>query len=329
MNALKRCDHTAAWAALQGHFEAHGRDLDLREAFARDAGRFAALSLRGARGLCRPVEEPDRHRHAALPARPGARMRPGGAARRHAARRDRSTPPKAAPCCTPRCARRAAQGPFSDEVHGVLDAMLAYAETVRARRSGITDIVNIGIGGSDLGPQMVVPALRRLWRSRPALHFVSNVDGHDIAPLLRGCDARDTLFIVASKTFTTQETMANAHGGDAPGSWRRAAPTSRATSPPPPPTWRRRRPSASAPPSASGTGWAAATRCGARSGCRSRWPSAPTTSAPCWPARTRWTGTSPRRRWSATCPCCWACSTSGTAISTASRAAAWRPTTRA
>jgi glucose-6-phosphate isomerase len=100
-------------------------------------------------------------------------------------------------------------GPFSDEVHAVLDAMLAYAEQVRADTE-ITDIVNIGIGGSDLGPQMVVPALDAFCARGQRLHFVSNVDGHDITPVLRDLDARRTLFIVASKTFTTQETMANA-----------------------------------------------------------------------------------------------------------------------
>jgi glucose-6-phosphate isomerase len=91
----------------------------------------------------------------------------------------------------------------------VLDAMLAYAEQVRAD-DAITDIVNIGIGGSDLGPQMVVPALDAFAHRGKRLHFVSNVDGHDIAPVLRGLDPHHTLFIVASKTFTTQETMANA-----------------------------------------------------------------------------------------------------------------------
>jgi glucose-6-phosphate isomerase len=103
------------------------------------------------------------------------------------------------------------EGPHSDEVHGVLDRMLALAEQVRdTARSGITDVVNIGIGGSDLGPAMVVPALDAYAHRGLRLHFVSNVDGHDIVPVLRGLDPARTLFIVASKTFTTQETMANA-----------------------------------------------------------------------------------------------------------------------
>jgi len=91
--------------------------------------------------------------------------------------------------------------------------MLAYAEQVRATlgsEGAITDIVNIGIGGSDLGPQMVVPALDAWCHPGLRLHFVSNIDGHDITPVLRRLDPRRTLFIIASKTFTTQETMANA-----------------------------------------------------------------------------------------------------------------------
>jgi len=108
------------------------------------------------------------------------------------------------------------QGPFSDDVHGVLDRLLDFAEQVRdTAASGITDVVNIGIGGSDLGPQMVVPALDAFTHPGLAMHFVSNVDGHDITPVLRRPEAETTLFIIASKTFTTQETMANAGGGAA------------------------------------------------------------------------------------------------------------------
>jgi glucose-6-phosphate isomerase len=77
-------------------------------------------------------------------------------------------------------------------------------------KSGIRHVVNIGIGGSDLGPQMVVPALDAFVHPQIDFHFVSNVDGHDIAPVLRKLRPQETLFIVASKTFTTQETMANA-----------------------------------------------------------------------------------------------------------------------
>jgi len=74
----------------------------------------------------------------------------------------------------------------------------------------ITDIVNIGIGGSDLGPVMVTEALRPYWKEGIDLHFVSNIDGTHIAEALKRCRPESTLFIVASKTFTTQETIVNA-----------------------------------------------------------------------------------------------------------------------
>ena len=101
------------------------------------------------------------------------------------------------------------------EVGAVLDAMAAYADSVRSGRAKgatgkrITDVVNIGIGGSDLGPQMAVLALAP-FHDGPRVHFVSNVDGAHIADTLKALDPETTLFIVASKTFTTVETMTNA-----------------------------------------------------------------------------------------------------------------------
>jgi glucose-6-phosphate isomerase len=79
----------------------------------------------------------------------------------------------------------------------------------------ITDVVNIGIGGSDLGPVMVTEALAPYARSGPRVHFVSNVDGTHLAEVLRRVDPETTLFLVASKTFTTQETLANARSARA------------------------------------------------------------------------------------------------------------------
>jgi glucose-6-phosphate isomerase len=87
--------------------------------------------------------------------------------------------------------------------------MLAYAEQIRADAQ-ITDIVNIGIGGSDLGPLMAVLALDSFATTGKKLHFVSNVDGHELAAVLKNLKAENTLFLVASKTFTTIETMTNA-----------------------------------------------------------------------------------------------------------------------
>jgi glucose-6-phosphate isomerase len=103
------------------------------------------------------------------------------------------------------------------DVHAVLERMQAFTESVRSGQwrgytgKPITDIVNIGIGGSDLGPEMVCRALRAYAHPRLKLHFVANVDGHDLDAALHAIDPETTLFIVASKTFTTAETMMNAH----------------------------------------------------------------------------------------------------------------------
>ena len=81
--------------------------------------------------------------------------------------------------------------------------------------AAITDVVNIGIGGSDLGPVMVCEALKAHALPNLRAHFVSNVDGAHITEVLRHCTPATTLFIVASKTFTTQETITNANSAKA------------------------------------------------------------------------------------------------------------------
>ena len=107
------------------------------------------------------------------------------------------------------------------EVIRVRDGMLAFAEDVRTGRrtaangGRFTDVVNLGIGGSDLGPAMAVDALTPYAREGPRLHFVSNVDGAHLDETLRVVPPATTLFVVASKTFTTQETMANARSARA------------------------------------------------------------------------------------------------------------------
>ncbi|AIY42472.1 Glucose-6-phosphate isomerase [Collimonas arenae] len=105
----------------------------------------------------------------------------------------------------------------SADVHAVLQRIKTFAGALRSGAwlgySGkpITDIVNIGIGGSDLGPKMVCQALRPYQQAGLHLHFVSNVDGDDMDAVLQQVDPRTTLFVIASKTFTTAETMMNAH----------------------------------------------------------------------------------------------------------------------
>ncbi len=210
MTEFPRCDRSPTWAALQSHFQQSGRAFDVRQAFAADPGRFAAWSLQAPEVFAdlsknridaRTLElllqlaqdvKLESQREALFNGDPINATE--GRAVLHTALR--------AP---------AGQGPFSDEVQASLDRMLAFADRVRdPAASGITDVVHIGIGGSDLGPAMVVQALQSYVPAGLKLHFVSNVDGHDLAPVLRGLDPRRTQFIVASKTFTTQETLANA-----------------------------------------------------------------------------------------------------------------------
>lgn len=102
------------------------------------------------------------------------------------------------------------------EVNAVLNKMQAFCERVISGEwkgytgKAITDVINIGIGGSDLGPYMVTEALRP-YKNHLTMHFVSNVDGTHIAETLKKVNPETTLILVASKTFTTQETMTNAH----------------------------------------------------------------------------------------------------------------------
>ena len=102
-------------------------------------------------------------------------------------------------------------------VHGVLDRMARFCRRVRDGRwkghtgKPICNIINIGIGGSDLGPVMAYEALTHYSRRDMVFRFVSNVDATDFAEAVQGLDPAETLFIIASKTFTTLETMTNAH----------------------------------------------------------------------------------------------------------------------
>jgi glucose-6-phosphate isomerase len=103
------------------------------------------------------------------------------------------------------------------DIHAVLTQMKDFADQIYYGKwlgytgRPITALVNIGIGGSDLGPVMVTEALKPFQNPKLAIHFVSNVDGTHIAETLKKVDPETTLFFIASKTFTTQETMTNAH----------------------------------------------------------------------------------------------------------------------
>ncbi len=103
------------------------------------------------------------------------------------------------------------------QVNRVLEKMRRFSEAIRSGEwkgfsgQAMTDVVNIGIGGSDLGPKMVSQALTSYSRPGLSVHYVSNVDGTDLVETLKSLNPETTLFLVASKTFTTQETMTNAH----------------------------------------------------------------------------------------------------------------------
>lgn len=215
MSLFPRCDSSPHWAALHQHFQHTGAAFDVRQAFAAEPERFQRWSLQAPEvfadlsknridaktlelllGLAADVHL-EAQREALFNGDPINHTE--GRAVLHTALR--------AP---------AGQAPFSDEVQASLDRMLAFADSVRDQAiSGITDVVHIGIGGSDLGPAMVVQALQAYVPATLKLHFVSNVDGHDLAPVLRGLNPATTQFIIASKTFTTQETLANAQAAKA------------------------------------------------------------------------------------------------------------------
>jgi glucose-6-phosphate isomerase len=207
-----RCDQTPTWAALQTHFYTAGRSFDLRDAFAADPTRFDALSLQAphifadlSKNLLDRTTQDlllalaaecavEKHRDAMFAGEPI------NTTEQRAVMHWLLRSPQGAP---------GLQAPYA-EVMSTRDAMLAYADAVRADDS-ITDIVNIGIGGSDLGPQMAVLALQGFAQPGKRFHFVSNVDGHELAAVLAQVRPHSTLFLIASKTFTTIETMTNAH----------------------------------------------------------------------------------------------------------------------
>ncbi|CAN7581934.1 glucose-6-phosphate isomerase [Polaromonas sp. LjRoot131] len=206
-----RCDRTPAWAALQDCFDTRGKSFDLRQAFAADAGRFAHFSQDA------PHVFADLSKNL-IDAGSETLLLELAAQCRLEQHRDAMFAGELINGTEQRAVmhfllRSPAVGGMSGDlarVHETLDAMLAYAEQLRAD-TAITDIVNIGIGGSDLGPQMAVLALAEFAIPGKRFHFVSNVDGGELDGVLQGLKPESTLFLVASKTFTTTETMTNAH----------------------------------------------------------------------------------------------------------------------
>ena len=212
---------TAAWQALQKHFD-EMKDVTIADLFAKDADRFNKFSatfddlmlvdfsknriteetLAKLQDLAKETELAD----AIKSMFSGEKInRTEDRAVLHVALRNRSNTPIIVD-----------GKDVMPEVNAVLEKMKAFSEAIISGSwkgytgKAITDVVNIGIGGSDLGPFMVTEALRP-YKNHLNMHFVSNVDGTHIAEVLKNVNPETTLFLVASKTFTTQETMTNAH----------------------------------------------------------------------------------------------------------------------
>ncbi|EFM6142644.1 glucose-6-phosphate isomerase [Escherichia coli] len=212
---------TAAWQALQKHFD-EMKDVTIADLFAKDGDRFSKLSATFDDQMLvdysknRITEETlaklqDLAKECDLAGAiksmfSGEKInRTENRAVLHVALRNRSNTPILVD-----------GKDVMPEVNAVLEKMKTFSEAIISGEwkgytgKAITDVVNIGIGGSDLGPYMVTEALRP-YKNHLNMHFVSNVDGTHIAEVLKKVNPETTLFLVASKTFTTQETMTNAH----------------------------------------------------------------------------------------------------------------------
>ena len=210
-----RCDRTATWRGLQNLFATGGQTFDLRRAFADDEGRFEAFSQSAPHVFAdlskNLIDRPTQQLLFTLARQCGLEQHRDAM---FAGTAINNTEQRAVLHWLLRSPAASADGPDAlagerAQVHTVLGAMLAYAQSVRAD-DAITDIVNIGIGGSDLGPQMAVLALDAFVLPGKRFHFVSNVDGHELDAVLQHLKPSSTLFLIASKTFTTIETMTNA-----------------------------------------------------------------------------------------------------------------------
>jgi glucose-6-phosphate isomerase len=212
---------TAAFQALQSHYDDKARNFQLRELFEQQPSRFSKYSLDAA-GLFLDYSK-NRLDETTMQLLFDLARERGVEPQRDAmfsGRKINATEQRAVLHTALRAPRNATlmldgQDVIHD-VHAVLDRIELFTGRVRAGKwlghtgKPITDIVNIGIGGSYLGPKMACQALRSFSSARMAMHFVSNVDGHDLDALLQRINPETALFIIASKTFTTMETMMNA-----------------------------------------------------------------------------------------------------------------------
>ena len=220
MNSVAGAAAAAAWQALSAHY-GQIKDLHLRKLFADDPGRAQRLTVEGA-GLFLDYSK-NRITDETVRLLLQLAEQRGVAARRDAMFRGEkinNTEKRAVlhvALRAPRGTRIEVDGrDVMADVHEVLDRMAAFADRVRGgawtghTSKRIRTVVNIGIGGSYLGPEMAYRALRPYSDRAMQFRFVANVDGADFTEATQGLDAAETLFIISSKTFTTLETMTNA-----------------------------------------------------------------------------------------------------------------------
>jgi glucose-6-phosphate isomerase len=212
---------TASFQALHAHYAAI-KDLSLRELFSATPSRFEQFSLKAA-GLFLDYAKNNVSTETMAHLFALARERQVEARRQamFAGEKINTTENRAVLHTALRAPRLPALEldgqQVSADVHSVLQRIQTFTNALRSgawlgyNGEPIRDIVNIGIGGSDLGPKMVCQALRPYQQAGLNLHFVSNVDGDDLDAVLAQVDPQTTLFVIASKTFTTAETMMNAH----------------------------------------------------------------------------------------------------------------------
>jgi glucose-6-phosphate isomerase len=212
---------TPEWRALEAHFE-EVRGLHLRDLFADDPERGSRLTVE-AEGVYldyskNRVTDETMRLLVDLAHRAGLRERIDAMFRGERINVTENRPVLHVALRAPEDAVIVVDGEnVVPEVHAVLDKMTDFSEKIRSGQwrghtgAPIRNIVNIGIGGSDLGPKMAYTALQDYSRRDMTFRFVSNVDGDDFWECTRDLDPTDTLFVVASKTFTTLETLSNAH----------------------------------------------------------------------------------------------------------------------
>jgi len=212
--------NSAVWKSLQSHYDST-RDTHMRDLFAQDSARFSSFSV----SACDILLDYSKNRITSetmdlLVALAESYDIKAEVQRLYSGEKINTTEDRAVLHTALRLPKSESLELDGEEVvaqiHAVLDHAASFVNTVRNKEwkgytgKPITDIVNIGIGGSDLGPLMACEALKPWQHKDLDFHFVSNVDGSHIAEVIASVDMQTTLFIIASKTFTTQETLTNA-----------------------------------------------------------------------------------------------------------------------